>query len=159
MGAAAYTVLAVHSSESSTFFEISELWQESPPIYFTALAAVSGILLLFHYALLRIFLPFTRPQVTRRWRKMPLALRTMSLVQSVVMFQGLLAMPWIYLGVGLGLLLCLLAGKCGVMAALPASALLFVASLTLLAAAVCRLAIRDFEHSHHSGSLGNRPSC
>jgi hypothetical protein len=158
MGAAAYTVLTVPYSESSSFVELSGLWQESQRIYFAALTAVSGIVFLFHYALLRIFLQFTRPHVTLRWRKLPLAFRTMSLVQSVAVFQWLLAMPWIYLGVGSGMLLCLLADECGVMAALPTSALLFVATLTLLAAVACRLAIRDFEHSRHSGNLGNRPS-
>jgi hypothetical protein len=74
------------------------------------------------------------------------------------MFQGLLLMPWFYVGICVGMLLCLLAGEIGVMARLPASFLCFVASLTLLAAAACWLAIRDFEQARHEPGLDGRPN-
>lgn len=136
-------------SQSEMQLETPDLWRESPALALILGGAMAVLISGSLYLMLRLFLPQCKPRVTKRWRSLPLVLRTVSLAQSVIMFQTLQALPVILIGYALGLVLTAAAAFVGLNRTAPPGGLLILAAGMLAASLITARAIRDAERSNY----------
>ncbi len=151
VGALALVYGAVTSwwSESGLPFNDSGLWHDSPALIAIFLGSMSMLFLGALYFTLRVFLPHSKPRVTKRWRSQPLVMRTASLAQSIIFFRTLQALPALLTGYALGILLTAAAAIAGLNRTAGSLMLAILAAFLLVASLVAWKAKRDAERANY----------